>query len=284
MSYVNMTKLLSDARSGGYAVGAFNIVNYLTAQAVIQKAVESLSPVIVQTSVSTVNQVGARELISFLRVLAEEAPVPVAVHLDHCTDPEMVIRCLDLGWSSVMLDLSQSPFEKNLSETSRVVEYARKKGATVEGELGAIAGAEDNLKVKRSSLADPEKSLEYTSKTGIDAFAPAIGTAHGLYRGDPKIDFDLFQKLSDEISCPLVVHGGTGLRPDVFSRLIGIGAAKINVSTAIKLSYCQGMFAYVSEHPYENNPLRLDNYVCANTKACVEEHLRVFGSVGRVAN
>lgn len=282
MSYVNLAKLLSDARTGGYAVGAFNIVNHLTAQAAVQKAVELSSPIILQTSVSTAKQIGPKELISFLRELAEEAPIPVAVHLDHCTDPEYVIKCLDLGWSSVMLDLSQAPFEKNLSETQRIVEYAKGKNATVEGELGAIVGVEDDIKVKESALADPEKSLEYVTKTGLDAFAPAIGTAHGLYKGEPKIDFDLFKRLASEISCPLVVHGGTGLSPDVFSRLIGMGAAKINVSTAIKISYCQGMLAYTSEHPTENNPLKLDKYAASKTKDCVEAHIRMFGSAGRV--
>lgn len=282
MSYVNLANLLSDARTGGYAVGAFNIVNHLTAQAAVQKAVELSSPIILQTSVSTAKQIGPKELISFLRELAEEAPIPVAVHLDHCTDPEYVIKCLDLGWSSVMLDLSQAPFEKNLSETKRIVEYAKGKNATVEGELGAIIGVEDDIKVRESALADPEKSLEYVTKTGLDAFAPAIGTAHGLYKGEPKIDFNLFKRLASEISCPLVVHGGTGLSPDVFSRLIGMGAAKINVSTAIKISYCQGMLAYASEHPSENNPLKLDKYAASKTKGCVEAHIRMFGSAGRV--
>ncbi|MBP6888039.1 MAG: class II fructose-bisphosphate aldolase [Oscillospiraceae bacterium] len=281
MGYVNLAKLLSDAKAGGYAVGAFNIVNDLTARAAVQKAAELSSPVILQTSVSTVKQIGPKELISFLRALAEEAPVPVAVHLDHCTDPEYVIRCLDLGWSSVMLDLSQAPFERNLSETLRIVEYAKKKNATVEGELGAIVGVEDEIRVSRSALADPVKSFEYVAKTGIDAFAPAIGTAHGLYKGEPDIDFDLFKKLSAEIPCPLVVHGGTGLRPDVFARLVGLGAAKINVSTAIKISYCQGMRDYLREHPDENNPLKLDHYVMEQTEACVEEHIRMFGSAGR---
>jgi len=284
MSYVNMRNLLLDARAGGYAVGAFNIVNHLTAQAAVQKAAELSSPIILQTSVSTVKQIGPKELISFLRVLAEEAPIPVAVHLDHCTDPEYVIHCLDLGWSSVMIDLSQAPFEKNLSETMRIVEYAEKKSATVEGELGAIIGVEDDIKVGESALADPLKSLEYVIKTGVDAFAPAIGTAHGLYKGEPKLDFDLFKKLSSEIPCPLVVHGGTGLRPDVFSRLIDLGASKINVSTAIKIAYCQAMLAYASEHPEENNPLKLDKYAMEKTKACVEEHIRMFGSAGRAAN
>ncbi len=283
MGYVNMAGLLSDARAGGYAVGAFNIVNHLTAQAAVQKAVELSSPIILQTSVPTVRQIGPKELISFLRVLAEEAPVPVAVHLDHCTDPDYVIRCLDLGWSSVMLDLSQAPFERNLSETRRIAAYAKRKNATVEGELGAIVGVEDEISVSRSTLADPVASLEYVAETGIDAFAPAIGTAHGLYRGEPNIDFDLFQRLSAEIPCPLVVHGGTGLRPDVFARLVSLGAAKINVSTAIKISYCQGMLAYMSGRPDENNPLKLDKYVMEQTKACVEEHIRMFGSAGRAA-
>ena len=281
--YVNMKKILADAKQGGYAVGAFNIVNYLTAKAAIQAADEMSSPIIMQTSVSTVKAFEPEKLIKMLKPLAEDAAVPVAIHLDHCTDPELIIRCLDLGWSSVMIDMSKAPFETNVETTKRIVDYARKYDATTEGELGAIFGVEDDIKVdtREASLADPDDSLVYCQKTGISAFAPAIGTAHGLYTGVPKVDFARFEKIAHSMDIPMVVHGGTDLSTETFKRLIKIGAAKINISTAIKIAYCQGMYEYTKTHETENNPLKLDHFVLINTVQCVKDHIGIFGSAGR---
>jgi fructose-bisphosphate aldolase, class II len=283
MSYVSMKEMLQDAKSGGYAVGAFNIVNHLTAQAAVRAASQLRSPLILQTSVSTVKQIGAEELIAYLKIMAERADIPVAVHLDHCTDSALVRQCVDLGWSSVMIDKSKDAFETNLAETAAVVEYADRRGVSVEGELGAIFGVEDDIVVAdgQSALADFDSSLKYVAETGIDAFAPAIGTAHGLYKGEPKVEFELFASLVRNTPCPLVVHGGTGLAPETFHRLIELGAAKINVSTAIKIAYCGAMHRYTSEHPDENNPLKLDKAAFEATKTCVMDHIELFGCAGR---
>ena len=283
MSYVSMKEVLEDAKNGGYAVGAFNIVNHLTAQAAVAAALQLRSPLILQTSVSTVKQIGAEELIGYLKVMANRADIPIAVHLDHCTDPDLVKKCIDLGWSSVMIDMSKQPFEANLAETASVVEYAAYKGVTVEGELGAIFGVEDDIVVAdgQSALADVDNSYKYVTETGIDAFAPAIGTAHGLYKGTPKVEFELFETLAHTIPCPLVVHGGTGLAPETFHKLIQLGAAKINVSTGIKIAYCGAMNDYTSQHPDENNPLKLDKAAFDNTKSCVMDHIDVFGCAGK---
>jgi fructose-bisphosphate aldolase, class II len=283
MSYVSMKEMLQDAKGAGYAVGAFNIVNHLTAQAAVRAASELRAPIILQTSVSTVRQIGAEELIAYLKTMAERADIPVAVHLDHCTDAALVRKCIDLGWSSVMIDKSKEAFETNLAETAAVVEYAEGHDVTVEGELGAIFGVEEEIVVAegQSALADVDSSLRYVAETGIDAFAPAIGTAHGLYKGEPKVEFELFATLARNTSCPLVVHGGTGLAPDTFHRLIQLGAAKINVSTAIKIAYCGAMDRYTSEHPDENNPLKLDKAAFEATKTCVMEHVELFRCAGR---
>lgn len=284
MSYVPMKELLVEARKNGYSVGAFNIVNRLTACAAVAAAEALRSPIILQTSVSTVRQIGPKALIGYLRALAESAQVPVAVHLDHCKDPALLRQCIDLGWSSVMIDMSAQPFAVNLEETARAVQYAAKTGATVEGELGAIFGVEDDIVVseRQQSLADPEKSMEYVQSTGIDAFAPAIGTAHGLYKGTPKVEFELFSTLAKCIDVPLVVHGGTGLSRETFRTLVELGAAKINVSTAIKIAYCGAMYDYTAAHRTENNPLKLDQAAFAAVQSVVEEHMRMFGSEGRL--
>ena len=278
--YVDMGRLLTRAVTGGYAVGAFNIVNDLTAAAAIRAAEELHSPIILQTSVSTVKEIGAEHLIALLSDLAKRASVPVAVHLDHCTDPALVRKCIDLGWSSVMIDLSKASFEENIRITREIVQYANQKGVTVEGELGSIVGVEDDIVVHagEEGLATPEGAEEFASRTGVGAFAPAIGTAHGLYKGTPNVRFDLFDQIKRLVSCPLVVHGGTGLSEDVFRKLVAAGAAKINISTAIKIAYCEGMLEYTAAHADENNPLRLDRFATERVMACVKEHIRIFGS------
>jgi len=279
-----MSEMLKHAKKNGYAVGAFNIVNYLTAEAVIKASEEMRSPLIIQTSTSTVKQFGIKPLIDMLKPMAQTSKVPVAIHLDHCTDIEMVYKCIDAGWSSVMIDASKESFEDNMKKTLDVVKYASSKDVSVEGELGAIVGVEDEIHVKEkdSMLADPVKSVQYVKETGIHAFAPAIGTAHGLYKGEPKIDFDRFKLIADTCGCPLVIHGGTGLAKDVFKKLIMLGAAKINISTAIKIAYCRGMGEYSAEHADENNPLKLDRFVLGKVKDAAVEHIKTFGAEGRI--
>lgn len=278
--YVNLYKMLSSARRDHFAVGAFNMINYLTAVAIVKAAEELRSPIIIQTSVATVKQNGAKETIQMLRGIVEDSTIPVAVHLDHCTDPDLVVKCIDLGWSSVMIDLSKASFEDNIEVTRDIIRYAASKNVTVEGELGAILGVEDDIKVDDSEacLATPEASNEYVVRTGVSAFAPAIGTAHGLYKGEPKIDYELFKAIADTVNCALVIHGGTGLPAEAFRRLIALGASKINVSTAVKIAYCQGMNGYLNEHPMENNPLKLDKFVLKSVKECVKEFINIFGS------
>jgi fructose-bisphosphate aldolase class II len=282
MAYVSMIPILKKARKEKYAVGAFNILNHLTAKATIEMAEELKSPLIIQTSTSTVKYIGMRELIRFLKPMCEEASVPVAIHLDHCTDKEFAKKCIDAGWSSVMFDGSKLPLEENIKYSSEIAEYAHKKDVSVEGEIGAIFGVEDDIVVSgEAPLASVDGSKKYLEGALIDAFAPAIGTAHGLYKGKPNIHFDLFSEIEKFSPCPLVVHGGTGLEADVFKRLIDDGATKINVSTAIKIAYINGMKKYLNQHPNDLEPLKLDKYISDNVKTTVKEHIALFGSSSR---
>ncbi|MDO4287820.1 MAG: class II fructose-bisphosphate aldolase [Eubacterium sp.] len=278
MSYVNMEKILKNARQGGYAVGAFNIVNEMTAKASVEAAEALNAPIILQTSVKTVKQFGISEMMGFLKPIVKNAAVDVAIHLDHSTDVDFTLACIEGGWSSVMYDGSKLPLKDNIQNTKAVVEAAHKKGVTVEGELGAIVGVEDDIVVKEgeSALADPKDCKVYLEATGIDAFAPAIGTAHGLYKGEVKIDYDLFKKIESFSPCPLVLHGGTGLSTDTFKRLIDLGAAKVNISTAIKIAYCSGMGEYTKMHPDQNDPLKLDAFVKDKVKEVVLKHIKLF--------
>lgn len=283
MSIVNLADVMQPAAREGYAVAAFNIVNFQTAQAIIQAAEAIRSPLILQTSVSTVKAIGPEPLIHFLKDLAVNAKVPVAIHLDHCTDIDLALLCADLGWSSVMVDLSKLPFEENLRETARVAVYCHARGVSVEGELGAILGVEDQIVVSErdASLADPDLSVEYCRETKIDAFAPAIGTAHGLYKGVPKVEFDLLRTITERVECPTVVHGGTGLSDRAFRRCIENGASKINISTAVKIAWCQGMLSYLQAHSAENNPLKSDAAAMQAVAETAAAHMKLFGSENR---
>lgn len=284
MSMASLTNVMSCAGDGTCSIPAFNILNHLTIAAVIEECEAARSPVIIQTSVATVKFYGVARLSALVRLEAERASVPVALHLDHCTEPELAKECVDNGWTSVMVDASRLPFAENVAVTRDVVEYAHARGVEVEGELGAIAGVEDHIVVadQAASLADVEQSREFVAKTGIDAFAPAIGTAHGLYKGEPKIDFERFKEI--RAACggvPLVVHGGTGLSVEVFHRLTEMGAAKINISTALKIAYTGGARDYLEANVGKENPLKMDRFILDRVRKTVRDHIDIFRSAGR---
>ncbi len=280
--YVNMIKMLKDAENGGYGVGAFNIVNRLTAYAVVDKASELKSPVILQTSQKTVQQLSPLGIVDFVKPLAERASIPVALHLDHCNIPELAKECVDAGYSSIMIDMSKKPLEENIRVCREISEYAHKSDVSVEGEIGAIVGVEDHVVVteRESALADVKSSEKFVAETGIDFLAPAVGTAHGLYKGEPKIEFELFAELRRVIPVPLVIHGGTGLADEVFHRLISMGAAKVNISTALKIAYCGSIAKYLEENE-KRDPLKLDLAAYNAVKEMAETHIKLFGSEGK---
>lgn len=283
MPYINIAPLLADAHQNHYAIPAFNILNEMTAKAIVQASADLRAPLILQTSVSTVKQIGPQRLIGFLKNLADLYPIPVCVHLDHCTDVQLAKQCIDLGWSSVMIDASRLPLEENIAVTRQIVEYAHARGVTVEGELGAISGVEDNISVSESDahLASLEESIRFMRETQVDAFAPAVGTAHGLYKHEPRISFERFEEIAAQATAPLVVHGGTGLSDEVFRRFIELGAAKINISTAVKHAYCGAAHDFLSQYGPNPNPLKLDACVEENVKNVASGFIKLFGAAGK---
>jgi len=260
MPLVSMREMLADARARRYAVGAFNITDLPTLTAVVDAAAELKSPVIVQTSASsTVKLYGPRLCLAMVKAEAERVGVPVAIHLDHCTDMGMLRACLDAGYTSVMIDASAKPFEENVKLTSEVVGWAKPLGATVEGELGGIPGVEDDIFLKDSDafLCDFNQALQFCERTNVDAFAAAVGTAHGLYKGEPKLAFDLFDRIAKAVKPPLVLHGGTGLSTEVFHRFIDMGAAKVNVSTQLKHGVINSTKSWLEQNPGKYDPIKL---------------------------
>lgn len=274
----NLKEILLKANKNGYAVPAFNIFNYTSAKAVLNAAQELRSPLIIQTSVKTVKEFGAKNLISILKLLIKSYDIPVITHLDHCTKVNFAKECIDAGFDSIMIDASSLPIDENIRITKEIKEYAAKKGVTVEGELGVIKGVEDDILSDVEIKAGYTESIKYINETGIDAFAPAVGTAHGLYSGKPKIEYNLVDRLNKKTNCPIVIHGGSGLSGEVFKKLIKLGATKINISTAIKRAYVDSLKEFLNKNPKLYNPLKIDNHVENAIKQTAKDHIKLFGS------
>jgi fructose-bisphosphate aldolase class II len=279
-----MPGLLHAACRGGYAVAAFNAVNDLTMEAVLAAAAEARSPVIVQVSVKTVRKQGARRLRVLFEALAARSAAPAALHLDHCPDRALIEECVGEGWNSVLFDASALSYEENLRQTCEVVELAHGRGVAVEGELESIQGVEDG----HGSDAGPgvvalEDAVRFIRETGIDCFAPAIGTAHGVYLGEPKVNVGRAREIFRATGVPIVVHGGTGLREEVFRALIAAGAAKINISTQLKITYLEATRRFLASRPEAQDPLALFDACLAELKAMAGTFIDCFGSRGEAA-
>lgn len=277
-------EIMKDAFAKRYGVGAFNIVNDLTLEAVLQAAEAARSPVIVQTSVKTVKQIGLDVLYAMWVEMARKTTVPVCLHLDHCPDRAVISACLARGWGSVLFDASALPYEENLRQCIEVVAEARRYGAGVEGEIEGIKGVEDGIGSDAESARQTLKaSLDFIRTTGIDCFAPAIGNAHGVYSETPKLDAQRVTDLVSAIPVPMALHGGTGLTNEQFQDLIGRGCAKVNISTALKITYMQSNLAFLREAETKNKwePSSLFKYVSQSVREMVTGYLTVFGSVGK---
>jgi ketose-bisphosphate aldolase len=283
MPLENIKAMLERASNSGYAVGAFNILDYNSTKAVVQAAEDLNAPVIIQTSTKTVIFWGCSAIISWVKELAGTSKVPIALHLDHCKDLQLIADCIDAGWSSVMIDASSKPFEENLAASKQVVEMARPKDVTVEAELGAIVGVEDDIHVKEQDahLADPEQAIQFCAEVEPDCFAPAIGTAHGVYKGEPKIAYDLLEEVATRTAIPIALHGGTGLADDVFAKCISLGCAKVNISTQLKYEFIDGFVAYHNAHDTQYNPLKVIEAQFNELKMGIVENINLFGSVGK---
>ena len=290
MSIANAKEIMIEAAKKGYAVGAFNITDLLQFEAVIDAAVETKSPVIVQTSVKPSQFLGTDIMVAIYRTLAQKAPVPVVLHLDHCTEIDYCKKCADAGYTNIMIDASKQAYEENIRQTKEVVDYCHSLGGiSVEGELGTVGGVEDQIKVAEdeAQLANPEQSVEFVERTGVDIFAPAIGTAHGVYKTkNPKIDTERMATIhkmlnGNGIKTPLVVHGGTGLPEDTIKKLLAAGGAKFNVSTELKHTLIDAKFEYISAHRDEYDPGKVDKFVREATKKAVIHWMQMIESVGK---
>ncbi len=284
MPVVPLKDVVDRAFAGRYGVAAINVVNDLTLEAVLAAAARERAPLIVQTSVKTVRSIGMDLLYAMWRELTAGIEVPVSLHLDHCPDREFISKCLRKGWNSVLFDASALPVQENQRQTIEVVAEARSYGAHVEGEIESITGVEDDIgsdeEARRQSLP---VALEFIRATGVDVFAPAIGNAHGVYRSEPKLDA---QRISDIVAAqpiPIALHGGTGMTDAQFTDLIARGCAKVNISTALKVTYMQANLAYLrsAEERDSWDPPSLFGAVRDAVIELAAGHMRKFGSVGK---
>jgi ketose-bisphosphate aldolase len=282
MPVVSLKEILDPAFEERYGVAAFNVVDDVSLRAVIDAATELDSPLIVQTSVKTVKSIGAKVLYEMFRAMAEDAPVPVTLHLDHCPEREWATTCLKTGWNSVLFDGSHLDIEENTRQTAEVVEEARGYGADVEGEIESVRGVEDDVGSNESGEVHPvDVSLKFIEDTGVYAFAPAIGTAHGLYASSPKLTPERVTEMVERRPIPMVLHGGTGLSAEQFQDLIARGCAKVNISTALKIAFVDSFREYLESNPGKHDPPSLLKSASDAVQAMAIEHMRIFGSVGK---
>jgi fructose-bisphosphate aldolase class II len=279
-----MQQILKHAFDNRYGVGAFNIVDWVTMDSVLSAAADTKSPVIVQVSVKTVKVMGAKLIQLMFQEMAGRVPIPATLHLDHCPDRKVIDECVAAGWNSVLFDASKLTYEENIAQTKAVVELAHKHGVAVEGELEAIKGVEDGVGDEYGGpIVALDKAVAFIRETGIDSFAPAIGTAHGLYKGTPKINFQRVSEILAAEPIPLVVHGGTGLSDETFRDLIQRGTPKINISTQLKIAFADSFREYLEQHPTEYDPLKLLGAVKKRLTAQVASFTCKFGSEGKAA-
>jgi tagatose 1,6-diphosphate aldolase GatY/KbaY len=279
---VPTTEILRRAFADRYGVAAINVVNDLTLEAVLAAAASVEAPVIIQTSVKTVKSIGMGVLYAMFTEMARSVPVPVALHLDHCPDREVISACLAAGWNSVLFDGSRLSVEDNLSACREIVAEARTLGAGVEGEIEPIQGVEDGIGSDDPTAAQSlEVALDFIRRTGVDCFAPAIGNAHGMYRTTPTLDGERVSAIVAAEPVPIALHGGSGLTAEQFSDLIARGCCKVNISTALKVRFMDANRTFLNENEGRYDPPTLFAHVRAEVMAMAASHMTQFGSAGR---
>lgn len=276
-------ELLRDAQKNGYAVGAFNVNNMEIVQAIVEAAEETNSPVILQASQGGIKYAGVEYIAALGKVAGEKAKVPVALHLDHGTDFEQIVRCIRYGFTSVMIDGSKYPIEKNIEATKKVVEMARAVGISVEAELGKIGGTEDNITVtdREATFTDPDEAVKFVEATDVDSLAIAVGTAHGVYKGEPKLDYDRIEVIHNRVSVPLVLHGSSGVPDESVKKAISLGISKVNIDTNIRESFANAVKEFLKENPDNIDPRKILGPAREAMKETIKEKMYVFGSAGR---
>ena len=297
--------LMVPARKNGYAVAAFNVQNLESLKAIAEAATEENSPVIIQITPSVIKYAGLPYISSLVKIAAQLAPVPLTMHLDHGEDFDTASKCVDAGFTSVMIDGSFLKFDENVSLTKRVVSIAHPKGVSVEAELGKLAGVEErSVEEREAILTDPKTAVEFVEKTGVDALAVAIGTSHGAYKfkSEGKLDLERLKLISETVSIPLVLHGASsvpdwliekatkygaslsgakGIPEEQIKKAISLGIAKINIDTDLRLAFTATVREVLANSPKEFDPRKILDPAKDAMKEVAKSKMRLFGSSGK---
>jgi fructose-bisphosphate aldolase class II len=290
------------ARKNGYAIPALNVQNLESLKAVAEAAVEEKSPVILAISPSVVKYAGLPYIVSIAKIAAQSSPVPMSIHLDHGEDFETCQKCIDAGFTSVMMDGSFLKYEENIAITKKVVAVAHAKGVSVEAELGKLAGVEErSVEEKDAILTDPETAKDFVEQTGVDTLAVAIGTSHGAYKfkSEAKLDIDRLKIISEKVSIPLVLHGASsvplaliekackfggqlseakGIPESEIKKAIALGVAKVNVDTDLRLAFTGSVREVLSTSPKEFDPRKILGPAKEAMKQVAKSKMQLFGS------
>ncbi|MGF1680350.1 tagatose bisphosphate family class II aldolase [Photobacterium minamisatsumaniensis] len=284
MFLVSSREMLHKAQLGGYAVPAFNIHNLETVQVVLETAAEMASPVILAGTPGTYSYAGTDYLVGICKEAAKRYKTPISLHLDHHESLSDIQRKVETGIKSAMIDGSHFSFEENIELVKKVVSFCHRWDCSVEAELGRLGGQEDDLIVdaKDALYTDPDAALEFVTRTGIDSLAIAIGTAHGMYKEEPRLDFDRLGLIRSKTDVPLVLHGASGVPDEDVRRCIELGITKVNVATELKIAFSDAVKQYFIENPNANDPR---HYIVPGKEAMkkvVMEKITVCGSAGQL--
>lgn len=282
MALVTSKELLLDAKKRGYAVGAFNVENMEMVMAVLAAAEETGSPVIMQTTPSTVKFAGLDYYLANVKTAAERASVPVVMHLDHGSSFGLAMEAYRIGYTSIMIDGSKLPFEENIALTKSVTDACHPGKVPVEGELGKVGGKEDDLVNEDDNpYTDPEEAKIFVEKTAVDSLAVGIGTAHGVYKGVPKVNVERLSEIRALVDVPLVLHGTSGVPDEQVTDCIKRGICKVNYATDLRIAYTRGIKAYMQENPDQFDPKKYTAVGMEEVKKYVMQKMQVVGSVGK---
>lgn len=281
MALVTTKQLLLDAQKNGYAIGAFNVENMEMVQAVVAAAEELKSPVIMQTTPSTLKYADVDYFYANVATAAKKASVPVVMHLDHGSSFELAMQAYRAGYTSIMIDGSHSIFEENIAVTKAVVDACHPGGIPVEAELGKVGGKEDDLDGGNGGYTEPSEAAEFVEATGIDSLAVAIGTAHGVYKGIPKLDVERLSQIREVVSIPLVLHGTSGVPDDAVRECIRRGICKVNYATDLRIAFTNGVKEVLAEKPETIDPKKYNAVGREKVKEYVMSKMLVCGSNGR---
>lgn len=281
MPIVTTGQMLRDAQKGGYAVGAFNTDNMEILQAVIAAAVKLHSPVILQANPVIVEYAGLDYFFAMAKAAAKSADVPVAIHLDHGNSFDLAMKALRTGYTSIMFDGSHMDIHENIRITKSIVDACIPAGIPVEAEIGKVGGKEDKIDAGEGEYTDVDEAADFADKTGVSSLAVAIGTAHGVYKGIPKLNYELLSRLRNALSIPLVLHGASGLPDEALTECIRRGICKINFATELRMAYTEGLKEFFAEKPESFDAKEYGRHAREKVMLKVMERIRICGSEGR---